>query len=71
METPANRILHLHGSPYQAGFQAGQTLGPRFEANIARYQRQRPIELLSENLVSLQTGALPWLRRLPERFQAE
>ena len=57
METPANRILHLHGSPYQAGFQAGQTLGPRLEANIARYQR--PVESLSENLVGLQTGALP------------
>ena len=71
METPAKRILHLHGSPYQAGFQAGQTLGHRLEANIARYQRQRHIKSLSENLVSLQTGALPWLRRLPERFQAE
>lgn len=49
----------------------GQSLGSRLEANIERYIRERVPHGATFNAELWQSGALPWLRNLPARFQEE
>lgn len=63
-----DRILRFTGAPYEIGFAAGRALGVKIEETISHYiaglENFRDIE-------KLHAGALPWLRRLPQRFQEE
>ena len=63
-----DRILHLTGTPYEAGLAAARELGPRLEATIQHYITSMED---SSDMGKLHAGALPWLRRLPVRFQEE
>ncbi|MFN8492538.1 MAG: C45 family peptidase [Caldilineaceae bacterium] len=62
------RIYHCKGTPYEVGFSLGRTLGGKLEKNLSHYIASMAD---SSDMEKLRTGALPWLRRLPERFQAE
>lgn len=63
-----DRILRLAGTPYEIGFAAGRALGARIEETIDHYIAS--LEDASD-MEKLHAGALPWLRRLPQRFQEE
>jgi Acyl-coenzyme A:6-aminopenicillanic acid acyl-transferase len=65
------RIYHARGSARAVGFANGRRLGPRLEQNIRHYIEQGPGRHTALDWDLLRSGALPWLRRLPERFQAE
>jgi hypothetical protein len=65
------RTYHLKGSPWSAGVALGQALGERLEENITRYIETGPAQHGRIDRDKLQQGAIPWLRRLPERFQVE
>ena len=69
--TPAGTVHRYRGSPREVGCAAGRALGPRLEANIERYLRERPQSPEALDMVELRRGALPWLRSLPERFREE
>ena len=66
-----DRIHRFAGTPREIGRAAGLALGPRLEANIGRYIRERPRRRGALDLTELRRGALPWLRTLPARFQDE
>lgn len=66
-----DRIYHLRGSPFEIGFAMGQALGPRLEANISSYIRGRVTRDLPFDALGWRSGAIPWLRTLPPRFQEE
>ena len=66
-----NRIYHLKGSPFEIGYAMGQSLGSRLEANIERYVRERVSPGVPFDAERWRSGALPWLRTLPARFQDE
>ena len=66
-----DRVRHLSGSPFEIGCAAGQSLGPRLEANIERYIRERAPTDGALDAARWQAGALPWLRSLPPRFLEE
>lgn len=68
MNSYLDRTYHFKGSPRQIGFTAGQTFAASLEQTISRYIA-RVKE--SKDLEKLHAGALPWLRRLPARFQDE
>lgn len=68
MNNYLDRILHFKGSPYEIGFAAGRTLGGRLEQTINHYIAS--LEYATD-MTQLRQGALPWLRRLPRRFQDE
>lgn len=68
MNSYPDRTYHFKGSPRQIGFTAGQTFAASLEQTISRYIA-RVKE--SKDLEKLHAGALPWLRRLPARFQDE
>jgi hypothetical protein len=68
MNETLDRILHLKGTPYEIGFAAGRALGARLERTIDHYLAHRAYAC---DMAKLRQGALPWLRRLPERFQEE
>ena len=63
-----DRIHHFKANPYEIGFAAGRTLGARLEQTINHYLAS--LEHASD-MTKLRQGALPWLRRLPKRFQDE
>ena len=67
----AERIYHLKGSPREVGFKLGRALGKRLEENIDRYIQTGPAQHGTLDTIKLHSGALPWLRSLPQRFQDE
>jgi hypothetical protein len=73
MQNFEERIQHVKGTPYQAGYQMGKILGDRLERHIERYIRE--FAVADEKFVidwdKLHEGAVPWLRTLPARFQEE
>jgi hypothetical protein len=71
MDQYKSRIQHVKGSPFEIGCALGRSLGPRLEANIARYIRERVPQDVRLNLETWRSGALPWLRSLPARFLEE
>jgi hypothetical protein len=71
MVAAAADVPRYAGSPRDVGRAVGRALRPRLEANIADYLRRRPQTPDSLDLDELHRGAIPWLRGLPERFQAE
>ena len=68
MNSHLDRVHHFKGSPYQIGFDAGHLLGNKLERTINHYIASRKN---SSNMEKLHEGALPWLRKLPQRFQDE
>jgi len=68
MNSYLDRIHRFKGGPYQIGLAAGRLLGGKLEQTIDYY-----INSLndSSDLEKLQAGALPWLGRLPKRYQEE
>jgi hypothetical protein len=66
-----NRMLHFRGTPREIGIAIGQALGARMEKNIHIYLQKRPDNPDTLNVEKLRSGALPWLERLPLRFQEE
>lgn len=68
MNSHLNRIHHFKGNPREIGFAAGRLLGDKLAQNINHYIGSLEH---SKDMEELHTGALPWLRRLPERFQEE
>ena len=68
MENYLDRIHHFKGNPYEAGFAAGRALGAKLEQTLSHYIASMES---SSDMGKLHAGALPWLRRLPKRFQEE
>ncbi len=68
MHEHLTRVYQASGEPYAIGLTIGQRLGPKLEHNIQHYLAHYPDAL---DVDKLRSGALPWLRRLPSRFQAE
>jgi hypothetical protein len=68
MNNHLDRIQHFKGSPHEIGFVAGRTLGAKLEQTINHYIASREY---ASDMTKLHQGALPWLRRLPKRFQDE
>jgi hypothetical protein len=71
MSQSISRIQHLNGSPFEIGCALGRSLGPRLEANIERYIRERVPHGTRLNVEAWRSGALPWLLSLPARFLEE
>jgi len=71
MQVSSNRIYHFRGTPKEIGLAMGRALGERLEHNIRRYMSRRPPRPDAVDMDKLRTGALPWLRSLPTRFQEE
>lgn len=71
MDEMTKRIYHLKGSPREVGFKLGRAIGKRLEANIDHYIQTGPAKYGILDKDKLRTGALPWLRSLPQRFQDE
>jgi hypothetical protein len=69
--TSSDRTHRFAGTARGVGRAAGRALGPRLEANISRYIRERPQRPDALDLATLRRGALPWLRTLPPRYQDE
>ena len=68
MNSHPNRINHFKGNPREIGFAAGQLLGDKLAQDINYYIGSLEH---SKDMDELHSGALPWLRRLPKRFQDE
>lgn len=68
MNNHLDRIHHFTGTPYDIGFSVGQTLGGKLEKTFSHYIANMSD---SSDMEKLHTGALPWLRNLPKRFQGE
>ena len=68
MNDHLNRISYFKGSPHEIGFTAGRLLGSRLEKVLNLYIASQED---SKDMEKLRTGALPWLRGLPKRFQEE
>ena len=68
MNSYLNRIVHFKGNPREIGFTAGRALGDKLEQTISHYIASLED---STDMEKLHTGALPWLRSLPKRFQDE
>ena len=68
MNNYASRITHLKGNPREIGFAAGRMRAAALAQAISYYIAAREN---SKDMEKLHTGALPWLRRLPKRFQDE
>jgi hypothetical protein len=68
MSTYLDRIHHFKGTPHEIGVAAGRTLGASLEQTINHYLACREA---ASDMTRLHQGALPWLRRLPRRFQDE
>ena len=68
MNNYLNRIYHFKGSPREIGFTAGRMLGSRLEQVFSLYIASQED---SKDMEKLHSGALPWLRSLPKRFQDE
>jgi hypothetical protein len=63
-----NRIRRFKGTAREIGLAAGRALGVRLEETLNHYIASLEN---SSNMEKLHAGALPWLRRLPQRFQEE
>ena len=63
-----NRIYRFKGSPKEIGLAAGSALGEKLGRNINHYITCRQDAI---DMNKLRDEALPWLRRLPQRFQDE
>lgn len=68
MNDHLDRIHHFKGHPYEIGFAAGRALGAKLEQSINHYIARREH---ASDMNKVRQGALPWLRRLPKRFQDE
>ena len=68
MNNHLNRIYHFKGNPHEIGFTAGRMLGGKLEQTLSHYISSREH---TSDMNKLYQGALPWLRRLPKRFQDE
>jgi hypothetical protein len=68
MNNHLDRIHHFKGTPYEIGFSNGKMLGGKLEETFTYYIASRSGDTDMEKLHS---GALPWLRNLPKRFQDE
>jgi len=68
MENHLDRTQRFKGTPYEIGYSIGQTLGGKLEETFTHYIANMAD---SSDMQKLHSGALPWLRNLPERFQDE
>src|SRR4030067_3096055 len=68
MNNHLNRTQHCKGNPREIGFAAGHILGQKLELTLSHYIANLED---SKDMEKLHTGALPWLRSLPKRFQDE
>ena len=71
MKSYQQRIQHFRGTAYDVGYASGQRLGSQLEQNIVQYQAIRSESSASVQWNLLRTGAIPWLRQLPKRYQDE
>lgn len=67
----AERICHVKGSPKEMGLALGRAFGERLAQNIDRYIETGPAKHHRIDRAVLREKALPWLRRLPQRYQDE
>jgi hypothetical protein len=68
MNNHLDRICHFKGNPREIGLAAGRMLGNGLEQKLDYYIANQPIP---KDMQKLHSGALPWLRSLPHRFQQE
>jgi hypothetical protein len=68
MNNYASRISHFKGNPREIGFAAGRMRAAALAQAISHYIASLEN---SKDVEKLHTGALPWLRSLPKRFQDE
>ncbi len=68
MDSYLDRIYHFKGTPREIGFANGRMLARKLERTISHYLAG--VKDFTD-LEKLHTGALPWLRTLPKRFQDE
>ena len=68
MNNHLDRIYQFKGNPHEIGLAAGRALGAKLEQTLAHYIARREH---ASDMTKLHQGALPWLRRLPKRFQDE
>jgi hypothetical protein len=68
MNDHLDRVHHFKGTPREIGLSAGQMLGDKLEQAIHHYIASLED---STDMEKLHAGAIPWLRRLPKRFQDE
>ena len=66
-----NRICRLKGTPREIGFNHGCALKDVFEEYLHLYVEEGLQVLNLIDMEKLRCGALPWLRKLPLRFQEE
>jgi hypothetical protein len=67
----SERTYHLRGSAREIGLEMGRALGERLKWNIDHYMSHRQTAREAIDKDQLISGALPWLRGLPIRFQQE
>jgi hypothetical protein len=65
------RLCRFAGTPKEIGLALGRTLGARLAQNIERYIETGPGRHGAIDWRKLHSGALPWLRSLPQRYQEE
>jgi len=68
MNNHQDRIHHFKGTPYEIGLATGRALGAKLKYTADHYIACREH---ATDMTKLHQGALPWLRRLPKRFQDE
>jgi hypothetical protein len=68
MNNYLDRIYRFNGTPHEIGFAHALKLGIKLEQNIDHYITSLEASI---DKGKLHTGALPWLRKLPKRFQDE
>lgn len=66
-----NRICRLKGTPREIGSNHGRALKDIFEEYVYLYVEDGLQTLNLIDLEKLRCAALPWLRKLPLRFQEE
>lgn len=71
MISVTKRVYQVRGSPTEIGFALGQAMGETLALNIDRYIHAGPAKQGTVDIDKLQSGALPWLRSLPQRYQDE
>jgi hypothetical protein len=71
VDSAAERIYHVKGSPKEIGFALGRALGDKLAQNIDRYIQTGPTRHGTVDAEKLESGALSWLRSLPQRYQDE
>ena len=66
-----NSIFHFYGTAREVGISMGKSLGDRLAQSISLYLQKRPSDPNGLDMEKLTSGAIPWIRSLPERFQHE